>query len=95
MLTQEDVLHIAELARINLTEAEVLKYQKDLSAILAYFEQLQTVDTDHVDPIGHITGVSNVYREDKSADFGDLGREGILVNLPKRKEDYIQVKVVL
>ena len=95
MLTQEDVLHIAELARIDLTEEEVSKYQKDLSAILAYFEQLQTVDTDHVDTIGHITGISNVYREDRAKEFGDLGREWILKNVPKRKDDYIQVKAVL
>jgi aspartyl-tRNA(Asn)/glutamyl-tRNA(Gln) amidotransferase subunit C len=95
MLTREEVLHIAELARITLTDEETEKYQKDLSAILAYFEQLKEVDTDGVESIGHITGVVNVYREDKSVEFGDLGRETILENLPKRKGDYVQVKAVL
>lgn len=95
MLTQEEVFHIAELARIRLTKEEAEKYQRDLSAILSYFEKLQEVDTENVEPIGHITGVLNVYREDKKEDFGDLGREAILANLPRRNGDFIQVKSVL
>lgn len=95
MLSKEEVLHIAELARIRLTDEEVLKYQKDLSAILEYFEQLKEVPTDDVLSIGHITGVQNVYREDTAKDFGDLGRGAILTNVPKKRDGYVEVKAVL
>lgn len=94
-LTREEVQHIADLARIRLTEKETERYQKDLSAIFAYFEKLQEVNTDGVDPIGHITGVVNVYRKDKNEDFGDLGRQSILDNVPDVKDNFIQVKAVL
>lgn len=95
MLTKEEVFHIAELARISLTEEEVLKYQKDLSGILAYFDQLQEVDTEGVEPIGQITGMINMYRVDEEEPFGDAGRQGILENVPKKSGDFIQVKAVL
>lgn len=95
MLTKEEVRHIAELARIDLTQEEVAQYQKDLSSILAYFEQLQKIDTNTIEPIGHITGMTNIYREDKDEEFGDLGRKGIMENVPDTKDNYIRVKAVL
>lgn len=93
MLSQEEVLYIAELARISLTEEEVFKYQKDLSSVLAYFEQLKEVDTETVAPIGHITGMINVFREDKEEPF--LNRSAIERNVPKKSNGFIQVKAVL
>ncbi len=95
MLTKEEVEHIAELARIELTQEETTKYQKDLSSILAYFEQLQEIDTNNVEPIGHITGMTNMYREDREEEFGDLGRKEIMENVPDTKDNFIRVKAVL
>ena len=95
MLTKKEVAHIAALARIGLSEEEIPKYQKDLSAILDYFKKLEELDTEKTDPIGHITGRSNSYREDKARDFGDLGREAILENVPEKKDKFIKVKSVL
>ena len=95
MLTKEEVKHIASLARIGLDESEIPKYQKDLSAILDYFEKLKELDTENIEPIGHITGRFNSYREDQAQDFGDLGREAILKNVPEVKDKFIKVKSVL
>lgn len=95
MLTKEEVFHIAELARITLTEAETEKYQKDLSAILAYFDQLQEVNTEGVEPIGHSTGVVNVYRADKAEEFDKRGKSLICKNFPKQKDGCIRVQSVL
>jgi len=94
MLTKDEVQHIAQLARIGVTDEEVEKYQKELSAILDYFEQLKEVDTENVDSIGHITGMENIYREDTVQDFGNKGKKEILENAPETKDDYIQVKSV-
>lgn len=95
MLSREEILHIASLARIGLKEADIEKYRTELSDILDYFEKLDEVDVEAVEPIGHITGMRNTFRNDKHFDFGDLGKEAILKNAPEKKEGYIKVKSVL
>lgn len=95
MLTKEEVQYIAALARIGLTGEETKKYQKDLSAILDYFKKLQELDTEKVEPIGHITGRFNSFREDKQEDFGSLGKVAIMKNAPEIKDKFIKVKSVL
>lgn len=95
MLTAEEILHIATLARIGLTEKDVEKYQHDLSEILDYFRKLEEVDVEGVEPIGHITGMQNTFRTDKHDDFGSLGKEAVMQNVPEVKDGYIKVKSVL
>jgi aspartyl-tRNA(Asn)/glutamyl-tRNA(Gln) amidotransferase subunit C len=95
MLTREEILHIATLARIGLEEKDIEKYQNELSEILDYFKKLNELNTDDVEPIGHITGVQNVFRCDNQEDFGSLGKENILKNVPESKDGYIKVKSVL
>ena len=95
MLTREEILHIATLARIGLEEKDIEKYQNELSEILDYFKKLEELDTDGVEPIGHITGMQNVFRSDNQEDFGSLGKENILKNVPENKDNYIKVKSVL
>ena len=63
-LTPEQVRHIAKLARLRLTDAEVEKLAPQLSAILQYIEKLNEVDTDNVEPTAQVGGLSNRSRED-------------------------------
>ena len=95
MLTKEEILHIATLARIGLSEKDVEKYQTELSEILDYFKKLDELEVGNIEPIGHITGMLNKLRSDAQVDFGSVGKEQILKNAPERKEDYIKVKSVL
>ncbi len=95
MLSKDEIQHIASLARIGLTGEETEKYQKDLSAILDYFKKLEELDTENIEPIGHITGRFNSFREDKDEDFGNLGRVAIMKNAPEIKDKFIKVKSVL
>lgn len=95
MLTKEEIQNIATLARIGLSEKDIEKYQQDLSEILDYFKKLDEVDIEGVEPIGHITGMKNVFRTDGNVDFGDLGKEAIMQNAPEEKDGYIKVKSVL
>lgn len=95
MLTREEIVHIAGLARIGLAADEIEMYQKDLSAVLDYFKKLEELDTEKLQPISHITGMHNMLRPDLAEDFGDLGKKAILDNAPEVKEGSIKVKSVL
>lgn len=95
MLSKEEILHIATLARIGVNEKDVEKYQHDLSEILDYFKKLEQLDVTDVQLIGHITGMLLTARSDKHEDFGSLGKEAIMKNAPEEKEGYVKVKSVL
>ncbi len=65
MLTQDEVKHIAKLAKLKLNEAELKKFTGQLSSILDFFGQLQEVDTDNIEETSQVTGLSNVTRPDE------------------------------
>ncbi len=94
MLTTEEVKHIALLARIGLTEVETEKYRKDLSGVLDFFNELEELDLSK-ERIGNgIPVKENDTREDRVAEFGSLGREDILKNVPAQKDGAVKVKSV-
>ena len=95
MLTKEEIQNVAGLARVGIKEEEIGKYQKELSDILEHFKQLEKLDTEKTQPIGHITGMENVFRSDIQEDFGSIGKEAILKNAPEKKDGSIKVKSVL
>lgn len=94
MLTEDEVKHIALLSRIGLREGEVPQYQKDLSAVFDFFRELETLPTDDVAPIGHITGRTDVMRSDECEEFGERGREQMMKNVPETKNGFVKVKSV-
>jgi aspartyl-tRNA(Asn)/glutamyl-tRNA(Gln) amidotransferase subunit C len=63
-IDEATVRHVANLARLRITDAEVATYAGQLSAILDYFEQLRRVDTEGVSPTAHPLSMVNVFRED-------------------------------
>ena len=65
MVTKEEVKHIAKLARLGVSEAEVKKLQNDLSSVLAYAEKLKKVDVSGVEPTSHPLKIENVMRKDE------------------------------
>lgn len=93
-LSREDILKLARLSRLRLTEAEITKYQKELTAILEYVKQLDTVDTDGLTPTYQVTGLTsaddNSTREDIVTDQVD--RELLLKNVPNVQDGQIKVK---
>jgi aspartyl-tRNA(Asn)/glutamyl-tRNA(Gln) amidotransferase subunit C len=93
MLTREEVLKIAKLSRIELTEKEVEKFQKELSAILEYVEELKQVNVDGVEEVAQVTGLVNVQRDDKAVETQN--REEILSQAPEIKDGYYKVKAIL
>lgn len=95
MLAKDEIKNIAKLARIGIEEKELESYQKDLSAVLDYFKELEELDTKNVESIGHITGRDNVSRKDERREASEEERENILKNAPERKGNYVKVKSVL
>lgn len=93
-MTEEEVKHIALLARIGLSEAEVSQYGKDLSTVLDWFAQLSEADTSQVRSTSHITGQSDVARKDVVRQADASVREGIVANFPEQKDGYLKVRSV-
>jgi aspartyl-tRNA(Asn)/glutamyl-tRNA(Gln) amidotransferase subunit C len=82
---------LARLARLELTDDEIEEYGRELSAILQYVEQLQSVDINGLEPTNQVTGLTNVTREDVVKDYGYNPKE-LLKNVPEVRDDQIKVK---
>lgn len=92
-LTCEQVRHVAELAKLQLTDQEVDLYQAQLSAILDYAARLDELDTDAILPTATVLPLRNVMRPDRVA--ASLPRDVMLENAPSVAENCVQVRVVL
>lgn len=93
MISEKEVQHIADLARIGLDKKEIKKFSQDLSSILDWIRQLEEVDVKKVEPMAHVVGISNVTRKDKVEEF--VSREKIVKLFPEEKDGYDKVKSVL
>ncbi len=93
-LTPQDVLKLARLSRLQLTEDELKKYADELTAIVKYVEQLSRVNTDDLKPTTQVTGLKNVTRKDEIIDYKESTKE-LLKNAPATDKNYIKVKRVL
>jgi aspartyl-tRNA(Asn)/glutamyl-tRNA(Gln) amidotransferase subunit C len=92
-LSREEVLHIAKLARVGVTDEDVERLREQLSDILENFEILRQVDTTDVPPTAQPNPLQNVTKDDRVA--GSLPPEQVLANAPKKEGEYFRVKAVL
>jgi aspartyl-tRNA(Asn)/glutamyl-tRNA(Gln) amidotransferase subunit C len=92
MITKDEVIKIAGLARISLTEEEVLKFQADLSKVLDYVEELKQVDTNGLDEVSSVTGLSNVLRLDEVVTLSEPA--DVLKEAPSIQDGYYKVKAI-
>jgi aspartyl-tRNA(Asn)/glutamyl-tRNA(Gln) amidotransferase subunit C len=90
-LTRDDVLKLARLARLELSDEEVGKFEQEFNAILAYVEQLQGVETKGLEPTSQVTGLTSITRQDVVKDYGATPEE-LLKNVPARDGKLIKVK---
>lgn len=89
-----DINHIAKLARLGLKEEEKNKLEAELSAILDFVGKLKKADTAKIEPMTGGTILSNVVREDEANPKDPEEQSRILNNVPKRKDDYIEIPAV-
>lgn len=93
-LSREDVLKLARLARLRLTDSEIKKFQTELTEILDYVEMLQKADTGSLEPTSQVTGLVNVMRADEVRDYGYEAKD-LYKNLPAKDGNYIKTRRIL
>ena len=93
MISRADVEHVAELARLHLTDEELDRMQGQLSRILEAIAVLRDVDTSHVGPTATVLALENVMRDDEPRD--GISRGAALANAPLREGDHLRVPLVL
>lgn len=92
-LTQVEVEHIAKLANLRLSPSEIKAFTKQLSEVLDYVEKLREVNTSNTEPTSQVTGLVNVFREDKVK--LSLTQKEALSNAKRKYKGYFVTKGVL
>jgi aspartyl-tRNA(Asn)/glutamyl-tRNA(Gln) amidotransferase subunit C len=93
MITREDVEHVAELARLELTAAEKEQFITQLNSILTYIDKLNELDTRDVEPTSHVIPMSNVLRDDEVR--ACLDRAQVLHNAPEASHFFFKVPRII
>lgn len=93
-ITRDDVLHLAQLSSLDLHDSEIDSLQIDLENILGYVDKLSELDTTGVEPTYQVTGLRNVWREDKVINYG-VTREELLARSKEVVDFQVKVPKVL
>jgi aspartyl-tRNA(Asn)/glutamyl-tRNA(Gln) amidotransferase subunit C len=93
-ITQRDVMYVATLAKIAISDDEAAAFTKELDTILEYVQQLDAVDTTGLEPTYQVNGLTNVIRPDATQDYGTTQAD-LLKNVPHQRDNYIEVPKVL
>lgn len=93
-ITRDNVLKLASLSKIKLTDEEVDKFVIELNSIVKYVKQIDSVDVEGLQPTDQVTGLSNVMRADEPVDYGETAQE-LLKNAPDLEGGQIKVKRIL
>ena len=92
-ITEKDIEHVAELAKLNLTAEEKKTYGAQLENIIGWMEELNKADISKAEADSYALGNKSVLREDIPEQFADT--EALLKNAPDREFDFIKVKKVI
>jgi aspartyl-tRNA(Asn)/glutamyl-tRNA(Gln) amidotransferase subunit C len=94
-LSEKDVEHVAQLAKLQLKSGELHKFQQQLSKIVEHISELQEVDTQDVEPTSQTTGLENVFRVDEVSLEKALTTENALSGKDNTVNGYFQVEAIL
>ena len=92
-ISKQDVIHVAELARLEFGEEELEKFTDQLGNILQYIEKLSELNTEGVEPTSHVLDISTPLREDRVEEW--ITVEEALQNAPEREDDFFAVPKVI
>lgn len=92
-ITEDQVKHVAHLARLAISEEEAVMFTSQLDSIISFAEQLNELDTDHVQPTTHVLPLKNVMREDVPQEGLPVGE--VLKNAPDHKNGQVRVPSIL
>ena len=93
-IIREEIIHIAELSRLKLSEEEMSKLGTDLDAILKYIDQLREVDTKNIEPTAQVSGLTDVWREDEVKRW-DRGEVVAALDQGELEDSQLKVKRIL
>ncbi len=93
MITRQDVEHVARLARLALSDAEIERMREQLNAILGYIDKLRELDIANVEPTSHAVPLVNVMREDEVVPC--LPQDQMLANAPDRVGELFRVPRII
>lgn len=91
LLTKDEILHLAKLANLTLTDAEIEKYSKQLTETIDYAKNLEELDTSKVKPTASSAQLENVYFEDGTKNTRGLSAEDAIKNAKEKKDKYFKV----
>lgn len=94
VISREEIIKLAKLSSLELTEDEISKYQTEVSSILEMITKLNEIDTDDVEPTYQVSGNQNVMREDEISE-STVPAERLLNLAPRKNKDQIEVPKVL
>jgi aspartyl-tRNA(Asn)/glutamyl-tRNA(Gln) amidotransferase subunit C len=94
-LTKADILHVAKLAKLEITDVEVEKYIEQLSSVIDRFSELKGIDTETTEPTSQTTGLENVFRQDEVKEENCLSQEEAVSGTDKLYNGYFKVKAIL
>jgi aspartyl-tRNA(Asn)/glutamyl-tRNA(Gln) amidotransferase subunit C len=92
-ISEKEVEHIANLARIELTEEEKNSFTEQFNTILEYFEIINDLDTEVVTPTSNVTDVTNAFREDQV--IPSLAMEDVLKNASKKEHGFFKAPKII
>ena len=92
-ISKEEIIHIAKLSMLNLTEKEIERYTNDMQEILEYAEMINKLDTSSIDETIVASEQKNVFRKDEVKEFGS--REILLQNAPSQDEGMFRIPKVI
>lgn len=92
LLSRDEVMHLADLAHVKLTDTEVAKYQKQLSETIAYIENLSEVTCQHIEKKEK---KQNIFFDDQMSPIRILSPNQALANTKHRKDHYFSVKKIM
>lgn len=93
MISDSEIRKLATLARLSVTQDELASYERDLNCILDYVKMLQNVDVKEIEPMSHVHGVSNVFREDEVEE--SLPLEQALSNAPEDHGRFFKTPLII
>ncbi|WP_102272838.1 Asp-tRNA(Asn)/Glu-tRNA(Gln) amidotransferase subunit GatC [Cytobacillus massiliigabonensis] len=92
-ISADQVKHVANLARLAITEEETEKFTNQLDAIISFAEQLNEINTDGVEPTSHVLDMKNVMREDIPQE--GLPQSEVLKNAPEHQDGQVKVPSIM
>ena len=92
-LSEDDVLKVASLSRLKLSETEVHTLGNQMESVLKYIDMLNELDTESIEPMAHAIEISNVFRNDQLQE--SLPRDKALSNAPQTDGNYFLVPAIL